>query len=68
MVTLIPSREVPSSFVMITALIASDTPRQIDWHLRGAIRNAANIAEVKAVREMAIEVSDAAGIKVTFHM
>jgi alkylhydroperoxidase/carboxymuconolactone decarboxylase family protein YurZ len=54
---------VDTSFTMIAALIASDTPRQIDWHLRGAIRNGASTVEVKAVREIAIEVAQAAGIK-----
>jgi alkylhydroperoxidase/carboxymuconolactone decarboxylase family protein YurZ len=43
-------------------LIASDTPRQIDWHLQGAVRNGASIAEIQAVRQIAIEVARAAGI------
>ena len=48
---------------MIAALIASDTPRQIDWHLRGAIRNGATTAEVKAIRQISIEVAKASGIR-----
>ena len=53
---------VETSFTMIAALIASDTPRQIDWHLRGAIRNGATTAEVKAIRQISIEVAKASGI------
>lgn len=54
---------VETSYTMISALIAIDTPRQIEWHLHGAVRNGATVAEVKAVRQIAIEVSRAAGIK-----
>ncbi|KZP28647.1 hypothetical protein FIBSPDRAFT_817042 [Athelia psychrophila] len=53
---------VDTSFAMISALIASDTPLQIGWHLRGAIRNGASEAEVRAVRQIAIEVSSAADV------
>ena len=53
---------VETSFTMIAALIASDTPRQIGWHLRGAIRNGATTAEVKAIRQISIEVAKASGI------
>ena len=51
-----------TSFAIVAALIASDTPRQIDWHLQGAVRNGASIAEIQAVRQIAIEVARAAGI------
>lgn len=54
---------VDTSFAMISALIASDTPLQIGWHLRGAIRNGASEAEVRAVRQIAIDVSTAAGVQ-----
>ncbi|KAG9001268.1 hypothetical protein FRB95_002540 [Tulasnella sp. JGI-2019a] len=54
---------VDTSFAMISALIASDTPLQVGWHLRGAIRNGASEAEVRAVRQIAIDVSSAAGIQ-----
>jgi alkylhydroperoxidase/carboxymuconolactone decarboxylase family protein YurZ len=50
-----------TSFAIIAALIASDVPRQIEWHLHGAIRNGANVAEVKAVRQIAIEAARIAG-------
>lgn len=51
-----------TSFAMIAALIAIDTPRQIAWHLQGALRNGATRDQVRAVREMAIRISEAAGI------
>lgn len=51
-----------TSFAMIAALIAVDTPRQIGWHLEGAIRNGATREEVRAVRAIAMQISKAAGI------
>jgi alkylhydroperoxidase/carboxymuconolactone decarboxylase family protein YurZ len=54
---------IETSFVLITSLIAVDTPRQIKWHLDGAIRNGADAAQVSAVREMAIAVADEAGLQ-----
>jgi alkylhydroperoxidase/carboxymuconolactone decarboxylase family protein YurZ len=48
---------------MIAALIASDTPRQIDWHLKGALRNGATLAQVRAVRQISIEVAQSAGVR-----
>ncbi|KAH7920912.1 hypothetical protein BV22DRAFT_1039276 [Leucogyrophana mollusca] len=51
-----------TSFAMISALIATDTPRQIEWHLSGAVRNGATVGEVKAVRAISIEIAKAAGI------
>ena len=51
-----------TSFAMISALIAIDAPRQIEWHLEGALRNGATREEVKAVREMAIQISKVAGV------
>lgn len=50
-----------TSFAMISALIAIDTPRQIEWHLQGALRNGATREEVKAVRDIAMRVSKASG-------
>ncbi|KAK0452755.1 AhpD-like protein [Desarmillaria tabescens] len=52
-----------TSFAMVAALIANDTPRQIDWHLQGSLRNGATLEEVKAVRQIAIEVAMASGVK-----
>jgi len=54
---------VDTSFAMIAALIASDTPRQIGWHLQGAVRNGASVDEVRAVRKISIEVARAAGVQ-----
>lgn len=51
-----------TSFAMIAALIAINTPRQIEWHLEGAIRNGATREEVRAVRAIAMQISKAAGI------
>ncbi|KAH0836849.1 AhpD-like protein [Lanmaoa asiatica] len=51
-----------TSFAMIAALIAIDTPRQIAWHLEGALRNGATREEVRAVRAIAIQISKAAGV------
>ncbi|KAF5379929.1 hypothetical protein D9757_007188 [Collybiopsis confluens] len=50
-----------TSYVLIASLIATDTPRQINWHLDGARRNGATLAEVKAARQIAIEAAQAAG-------
>ncbi|TRM58205.1 AhpD-like protein [Schizophyllum amplum] len=50
-----------TSFAMVAALIAVDVPTQIDWHLQGARRHGASIAQIRAVREIAIEASRAAG-------
>lgn len=47
---------------MMSALIAIDAPRQVGWHLKGAIRNGASIDEVRAVRQISIEVAQAAGV------
>ncbi|KAI9567091.1 hypothetical protein HD554DRAFT_2270633 [Boletus coccyginus] len=51
-----------TSFAMISALIAIDTPRQIGWHLEGAIRNGATKEEVRAVRAISIQIAKAAGV------
>ncbi|KAF8888064.1 AhpD-like protein [Infundibulicybe gibba] len=46
-----------TSLVTVAALIATDTPRQTEWHLQGAMRNGASRAEVTAVRQISMEVS-----------
>ena len=51
-----------TSFAMISALIAIDTPRQIVWHLEGAIRNGATREEVRAVRAIAMRIAKEAGV------
>jgi alkylhydroperoxidase/carboxymuconolactone decarboxylase family protein YurZ len=49
--------------VLLASLIAVDTPRQIRWHLDGAIRNGATVGEVMAVRQMAIDVVEHVGMR-----
>ncbi|KAG7086351.1 hypothetical protein E1B28_002312 [Marasmius oreades] len=51
------------SYTLVGTLIANDTPRQINWHLKGARRLGATVEEVKAVREMAMEVASLCGVK-----
>jgi alkylhydroperoxidase/carboxymuconolactone decarboxylase family protein YurZ len=51
-----------TSFAMIAALVAMDAPRQIGWHLEGAMRNGATKEEVRAVRAIAMRISKATGI------
>ncbi|KAL1661170.1 AhpD-like protein [Schizophyllum commune] len=51
-----------TSFAFVAALIASDVPTQIDWHLQGARRHGATVGQINAVREIAIEASRAAGV------
>ncbi|KAG7088472.1 hypothetical protein E1B28_012461 [Marasmius oreades] len=52
-----------TSYMLVGTLIASDTPRQINWHLKGARRLGATREEVKAVRQIAMEVASACGVK-----
>ncbi|KAJ3566679.1 hypothetical protein NP233_g6850 [Leucocoprinus birnbaumii] len=51
-----------TSYTMVAALIAGDTPQQIFWHLNGARRGGATLDEVKAVRRISIEVATRCGI------
>ncbi|KAG2363182.1 hypothetical protein BDR07DRAFT_1484015 [Suillus spraguei] len=50
------------SFAIISALIANDTPSQVEWQLTGAIRNGATIVEVRGVREIALRMAMKAGV------
>jgi len=52
-----------TSYTLVAALIASDSPRQIQWHLDGARRGGATFEETQAVRTMSMEVAALAGIK-----
>ncbi|KAG7443907.1 uncharacterized protein BT62DRAFT_1078097 [Guyanagaster necrorhizus] len=52
-----------TSFTMVAALIANDTPRQVDWHLKGSLRNGATLDEVRAVRQIALDVARASGVQ-----
>ena len=51
-----------TSYTLVAALIAGDTPQQITWHLDGAQRAGATFEEVQAVREISIEVAKLSGI------
>ncbi|KIM49534.1 hypothetical protein M413DRAFT_438718 [Hebeloma cylindrosporum] len=52
-----------TSYTLVAALIAGDTPQQIAWHLDGAQRAGATLDEVRAVRELSIEVAKFSGIQ-----
>ncbi|EJD39316.1 hypothetical protein AURDEDRAFT_116225 [Auricularia subglabra TFB-10046 SS5] len=53
---------VETSFVLVAALVAGDTPRQVGWHLANARRIGASKDEAQAVRQIAIECAKAAGV------
>ena len=48
---------------MVGALIAVDTPRQIGWHLDNARRGGATLEQIRAIRQIAIEGSQSAGVR-----
>ncbi|TFK47227.1 hypothetical protein OE88DRAFT_1811397 [Heliocybe sulcata] len=50
-----------NSYIMLVSNIAMDVPRQIEWHLNGSLRNGGTPEQVKAVREIAVQVGKAAG-------
>lgn len=52
-----------TSYMLVAALIANDSPLQIQWHLDGARRGGATFEETQAVRKISMEVASAAGIK-----
>lgn len=49
-------------YLMVATVIAVDSPRQIAWHLANARRVGAPLAEVRAVRQAALEVARRAGV------
>lgn len=53
---------VETSFVMLAANVATDVPKQVSWHLQGAIRNGASLDEVRAIRKISLEVAKASGV------
>ena len=55
--------EIETTYCMISALIPADTPKQIDWHINNAKRLGASVQEVRAVREISIEISKKAGVQ-----
>ncbi|OCH90642.1 hypothetical protein OBBRIDRAFT_793081 [Obba rivulosa] len=54
--------QVESSFTIVAALIAVDAPRQITWHLANAQNGGATLDEAKAVRKIAMDVAERAGL------
>jgi hypothetical protein len=55
--------QLETSYVIVGALIAVDTPRQIGWHLDNARRGGASFEQARAVRQIAIEASESAGVR-----
>lgn len=55
--------QLETSYVLVGTLIAGDTPRQINWHLDNARRGGATVEQARAVRQIAIEVSESAGVR-----
>ncbi|KAK7472554.1 hypothetical protein VKT23_000669 [Stygiomarasmius scandens] len=55
--------ELETLYMLVASLIATDTPRQIGWHLDNARRSGATLEQAKAVRAIAMEVSIAAGVR-----
>lgn len=55
--------QVEVSYILVAALIAMDTPRQIAWHLANAQHGGASLDEAKAVRQISMKVAEASGIK-----
>ncbi|KAI0303521.1 hypothetical protein B0F90DRAFT_1711638 [Multifurca ochricompacta] len=54
--------QLETSYVLVGALIAADTPRQINWHLNNARRAHASFEQTSAVRQIAIKVSQSVGV------
>lgn len=55
--------QLETAYTLVGTLIAGDTPRQINWHLDNARRSGASLEEAKAVRRIAMEASEVAGVK-----
>ncbi|TFK25812.1 hypothetical protein FA15DRAFT_668140 [Coprinopsis marcescibilis] len=55
--------QLETSFTLVAALIAGDTPQQIAWHLKGAHRCGATPDEVQAARNIAVEVAKQSGVQ-----
>jgi len=54
---------VETSYTLVASLISMDTAQQIVWHLANAQRAGATVAEIRAVREIAMEVGRKAGVE-----
>jgi len=55
--------QLETSYVLVGSLIAVDTSRQISWHLDNARRGGASLEQIRAVRQIAIEASQTAGVR-----
>ena len=55
--------QVEVSYILVAALIAMDTPRQIAWHLANAQHGGASVEETKAIRQISIDVAKKCGVK-----
>ncbi|THV05048.1 hypothetical protein K435DRAFT_745813 [Dendrothele bispora CBS 962.96] len=55
--------ELETCYTLVASLIATDTPRQIGWHMDNARRSGATLEQARAVREIAMEVCIAAGVR-----
>jgi endoribonuclease Dicer len=55
--------QLETSYTLVAANIAGDTPQQISWHLAGAKQVGASSEEVKAVRSIVIEVGKHCGVQ-----
>ncbi|KAF3760140.1 hypothetical protein M406DRAFT_343296 [Cryphonectria parasitica EP155] len=56
--------EVETSYVMIAGLVPQDVNPQLKGHLKGALNGGASVGQVRAVRQVAIHVCKAAGMRV----
>ena len=52
-----------SDIRLLNYLSATDNPRQIQWHLDGALRGGATPEEVQSVRAMSMKVAALSGIQ-----
>ncbi|KAI0759516.1 hypothetical protein BC629DRAFT_1584329 [Irpex lacteus] len=55
--------QVEISYILVAALIAMDTPRQIGWHLANAQHGGASLEEARGVRQISIKVAERAGVQ-----
>ncbi|PCH38619.1 hypothetical protein WOLCODRAFT_15966 [Wolfiporia cocos MD-104 SS10] len=53
---------VQTSATIISALIPTDAARQLQWHMGNARKAGASVEQVKAIREIAIKISEKANI------
>ena len=59
--TVLGARE--TSFCLVAGLTPQDVNPQLKGHLKGALNNGATVEEVRAVRDVAVRVCEAAGMR-----